>query len=275
MSDVVGLDEVKRQVRLKVIYPLERPELFRAYRGTSGGGILLYGPPGTGKTMIARAIASEVEAPFYAVKPSDILGMYVGVSERNIARLFQILREAGRAVVFFDELDALLPSREGGGDSSGVMGRVVPQFLQELQGVATKSDAPGPDGKPRFLLALGATNVPWAIDPAVLRPGRFDELIYIPLPDLPARRLMLERNTRERPLDQVDFDELARQTDGFSGADIAELCENTAERVLERAIDAGQVLPIRQQDFLDTLAVARPSVRPEHLKRFEHFASGR
>jgi len=272
MASVVGLDEVKRQVRLKVIYPLEKPELFRQYRGSAGGGILLYGPPGTGKTMIAKAIAGEVKAPFFNVKPSDIMAPLVGVAERNVARLFGTLREAGRAVVFFDELDALLPARGEGGGDSGVMGRLVPQFLQELQGVTTK----GGDVTDKFLLVLGATNVPWAIDPAVMRPGRFDELIYIPLPDLPARRLLFEMYTRDRPLgERIDFDILASRSEGLSGADIRDVCDTTSERVLERAIDAGgDVLPIEQADLEDALRKARRSVRDEHLRRFDEWAEG-
>jgi SpoVK/Ycf46/Vps4 family AAA+-type ATPase len=285
MSDVVGLDEVKRQVRLKAIYPLEHPELIKQYRGASGGGILLYGPPGTGKTMIARAIAAEVDAPFYNVKPSDILAPLVGVAERNVERLFATLKSTPRAVVFFDELDALLPSRDSGSDSN-VMGRLVPQFLQEMQGVSDSNEAAGKanaeageDGEakepePSFRLLLGATNTPWSIDPAVLRPGRFDELIYIPLPDLPARRLLFEKYGGDRPLeDGIDFQKLAEMSDGFSAADIRDLCDDTAERVLERAIEAGEVLPLSQADFEATISEGRKSVTQSMLDRYRDFAA--
>lgn len=272
IADVVGLEEVKRQVRLKVIYPLQHPELVSQYRSASGGGILLYGPPGTGKTMIAKAIAGEVDAPFYNVKPSDILAPLVGVAEKNIAKLFETLRAQKRAVLFLDELDALLPERGQGGDSN-VMGRIVPQFLQEMQGVAKKSD---PSGEPTFLLILGATNCPWAIDPAVLRPGRFDELIYVDLPDLPARRKLFEVNLRDRPLTRdVDLDALAAASEGFSGADIADICVGAAELALEEAIERGEVLPIGHDRLLKSLGSSRPSVRQEHLKKFEEFAEAR
>jgi SpoVK/Ycf46/Vps4 family AAA+-type ATPase len=283
MDGVVGLEEVKRQVKLKVIYPLQHPEIVSRYRSSSGGGILLYGPPGTGKTMIAKAIAGEVEAPFFNVKPSDILAPLVGVAERNIAKLFETLRERRRAVLFLDELDALLPER-GAGSDSNIMARIVPQFLQEMQGASASlekeakgaDDAKNGDAGPTFLLILGATNAPWAIDPAVLRPGRFDELIYVDLPDLPARRKLFEINLKDKPVvPGVDLDALAEASAGFSGADIADMCSNASELALEAAIAKGEVVPIGHEDVLRVVQTARPSVRPEHLKKFAEFAEAK
>ena len=186
-DDVAGLEDVKEQIRLKLIYPFTHPEEAKRFGVRSGGGILLYGPPGTGKTLIAKAVAGELDAAFFTVKPSEIMSKWVGEAEQNVAALFDAARGYERAVIFIDEVESLLPSRGG---NSTVMNRVVPQFLAELDGMA---------GKHPGLLLIGATNVPWMIDDAAMRPGRFDEKIYVPLPDLPARQRILELNLRGPP----------------------------------------------------------------------------
>jgi len=269
LEDVVGLDEVKRQIRLRVLYPLQHRELVAKYRTGSGGGILLYGPPGTGKTLIAKAIAGEVQAPFFAVKPSDIVAPLFGIAERNIARLFDTLRSHARAVLFLDEVDALLPTR-GVASDPGAMARLVPQFLQEWQGVGS-----GNDDKERLLLVLGATNCPWALDPAVLRPGRFDERLFIPLPDHPARIELFNVNLAERPLgDDVNLEHLSTKSEGFSGADIKDVCDAAAEFVLEAAIERGETTPITQTHLTTALSKAKPSVRADLIAKFQEFDRG-
>ncbi|MFV2068502.1 MAG: AAA family ATPase, partial [Pirellulales bacterium] len=156
-DDVAGLEEAKEQIRLRLIYPLEHPEKARRYRIKRGGGLLLYGPPGTGKTLLARAVAGEIEADFFTAKPSELMSKWVGDAERNVARLFDEARQSPRAVIFIDEVEAMVPARRS--SASTVMQRVVPQVLAELQGVRTEEGT---------LLFMGATNEPWAIDPAAL-----------------------------------------------------------------------------------------------------------
>src|SRR5688572_15145484 len=167
-DDIAGLEDVKEQIRLKMILPFTHPEKAKKYRVKTGGGILLYGPPGTGKTMIAKAVAGELDAAFFAIAPSEILNKWVGESEKNIRKLFDAARRVSRAVIFIDEVEALTPPRRDG-ESGGVMQRVVPQILNELDGFDRKAD--------HHLLVMGATNEPWNIDSPMLRPGRLDEKI--------------------------------------------------------------------------------------------------
>ena len=175
-DDIAGLEEVKQQIRLKLLYPFQHPELAEQYGIHPGGGILLYGPPGTGKTMIARAVAGEIDAVFFAIKPSEIMSQWVGVAEQNLAKLFATADSYPVSVIFIDELESLAPKRRN--SNSTVMQRVVPQLLAELDGFEKRHNA---------LLMIGATNEPWAIDSAILRPGRLDRLVYVAPPDAAAR----------------------------------------------------------------------------------------
>ncbi len=259
-SDVAGLDEVKEEIRLKMLYPLEQPELAKRFGIRAGGGVLLYGPPGTGKTMLARATAGEIDAAFFRVSPADILSKWVGEAEQNIKKLFDEARKASRAIIFIDEIEALVPARRD--DGSSVMQRVVPQILQEMEGIDKKAD--------NCLLFMGATNVPWQLDPAVLRPGRFDERIYIPLPDLPARQKLLEIYLKHRPLaDDVNLDGLAVQLEGFSGADIKYLCDRAAVIPFLKSISAGQEQAIDQQVIEQALRETPKSVTQDVIDRFK------
>jgi len=265
-DDIAGLEEVKEQIRLKMIYPFTHPEKARKYRVKTGGGILLYGPPGTGKTLIAKAIAGELDATFFAIAPSEILNKWVGESEKNIRKLFDAARKCDRAVLFLDEVEALTPPRRDS-ESGGVMQRVVPQILNELDGFDKKEG--------HTLLFLGATNEPWNIDPAMMRPGRLDEKIYIGLPDKPARHKILEMNLKEIPLaEDVDLGKLADRLDGYSGADIAYLARKVTEKVFEEAVEKGHEPPVRQKDFDEVLAKYRPSVSRVDLDRFRKFVAG-
>ena len=189
-DDVAGLEDVKQDIRLKMIYPFEHADLAEKFGIRPGGGVLLYGPPGTGKTMLAKATAGEIDAAFFRISPADMLSKWVGEAEQNIKKLFDAAAAETRSIIFIDEIEALVPARRDEGSS--VMQRVVPQILQGMEGFDKKVGQP--------ILFMGATNVPWQLDPAVLRPGRFDEKVYIPLPDLAARRKMLEMYLAHRPV---------------------------------------------------------------------------
>ncbi|HWP39332.1 MAG TPA: AAA family ATPase [Tepidisphaeraceae bacterium] len=261
-DDVAGLEDVKEDIRLKMLYPFEHPELAERFGIKPGGGVLLYGPPGTGKTMLARATAGEIEATFFRISPADILSKWVGEAEQNIQKLFDAAANEPRAIIFIDEIEALVPARRDEGSS--VMQRLVPQILQGMEGFDKQS------GKP--ILFIGATNVPWQLDPAVLRPGRFDEKVYIPLPDLAARRKMLEMYLGNRPLDDaVDLDALAQRLEGYSGADIRYICDRAATIPFLQSIATGQEGPITEQILQQVLAQTPPSVTPQMLERFRQW----
>ena len=258
-DDIAGLDQVKEQIRLKLLYPFTHPEIARQYNIHAGGGILLYGPPGTGKTLIARAVAGEIQAAFFAIKPSEIMSQWVGVAEQNIAKLFAEAEGYPLSVVFIDEVESLSPKRRSSG--STVMQRVVPQLLAELDGFEQRRNP---------LLLIGATNEPWAIDGAILRPGRLDRLIYVPPPDEAARQCILELNLEEVPLSEdVSLEEVAASTAGFSGADMAALAQRARERVFTEAVHQGVVRPIGVADFEAELADMRPSIPQKDLRMFE------
>jgi transitional endoplasmic reticulum ATPase len=262
-SDVAGLDEVKEQIRLKLIYPFTHPDQAEKFGVRRGGGILLYGPPGTGKTLIARAVAGEVDASFFTVKPSEIMSKWVGEAEQNVARLFALARAEPRSVIFVDEVEALVPRRRG--SNSTVMQRVVPQFLAEMEGFDRHED----EGA---LLFIGATNEPWSLDPAVMRPGRFDEKIYVPLPDLAARRRILELNLASRPLaPEVGLDVLAERLAGYSGADIVNICRKACAIPFVEAVEEGVERDVEMADLQAVMEGVRPSVSFRDLKRFEQF----
>src|SRR5690606_31800858 len=181
-DDVAGLDEVKEEIRLRMIYPFTHAELAQRFGIRGGGGVLLYGPPGTGKTMLARATAGELDATFFRISPADVLSKWVGEAEQNIKKLFDAAAAEPRSVIFIDEVEALGPGMRD--ERSSVMRRGGPQILQVMERFDNSTA--------QSVLFMGATNVPWQLDPAVLRPGRFDEKVYIPLPDQPARRRMLD-----------------------------------------------------------------------------------
>jgi transitional endoplasmic reticulum ATPase len=262
-SDVAGLEDVKEDIRLKMIYPFEHPELAEKFGIRPGGGVLLYGPPGTGKTMLAKATAGEIDATFFRISPADVLSKWVGEAEQNIKKLFDAAAAEPRSIIFIDEIEALVPARRDEGSS--VMQRVVPQILQGVEGFDKKTS--------RSMLLMGATNVPWQLDPAILRPGRFDEKVYIPLPDLPARRKMLEMYLAHRPVDKaLDLDELARQLEGFSGADVKYICDRAAVVPFLQSVATGQEGQITPAILSDVVKDATPSVTQDMLRRFDQWA---
>lgn len=260
-SDIAGLEDVKEQIRVKMIYPFVHTDKAEKYGIRKGGGILLYGPPGTGKTMLGKAVACELDAPFFLIKPSDILSKWVGESEKNIARLFDETRKYDKAIIFIDEVEAIVPRRREMQHS--VMQRVVPQILAEMDGFEQRKNS---------LLFLGATNEPWEIDYAMMRPGRLDEKIYVGLPDEPARRAILTINLKNAPLaPDVDLGALARLLDGYSGADIAYLCRKVRETVFLESVEKNTDRPISMSDFQTVLRKMGPSVEPKDLIAFEKF----
>jgi transitional endoplasmic reticulum ATPase len=261
-NDVAGLDDVKEDIRLKMIYPFEHPQLARKFGIAPGGGVLLYGPPGTGKTMLAKATAGEIEATFFKISPADVLSKWVGEAEQNIKKLFDAAAGEKRAIIFIDEIEALIPARRDEGSS--VMQRVVPQILQGMEGFDEREVSP--------ILFMGATNVPWQLDPAVLRPGRFDEKVYIPLPDYPARRKMLDIYLGKRPVaEDVDLDTIAKRLEGYSGADIKYLCDRAAVIPFLRSV-AGQESDITSAILHEVLGDTPRSVTAEMVRRFEEWA---
>mgnify|MGYP000548422233 FL=1 len=263
-DNVAGLDDVKESIRLKMVYPFQHPELAEKFGIKAGGGVLLYGPPGTGKTMLARATAGEIDATFFRISPADVLSKWVGEAEQNIKKLFDAAAAEPRSIIFIDEIEALVPVRRDEGSS--VMQRVVPQLLQGMEGFDKK------DG--RAVMFMGATNVPWQLDPAVLRPGRFDEKVYIPLPDLPARRKMLQMYLEYRPLaDDVDLDALAVRLEGYSGADIHYICNQAAVVPFLQSVASGQEGDITQAILEQVIAETPRSVTGPMLKRFDEWAA--
>ena len=249
-SDVGGMDGLKEEIRMKIILPLRQPELFKAYGKKAGGGILLYGPPGCGKTYLARATAGEVKSGFLAVGISDVLDMWIGQSEKNLHALFEQARSHRPCVLFFDEVDALGANRTDMLKSGGR--HIINQFLSELDGVQSSNEG---------VLILAATNAPWHLDSAFRRPGRFDRILFVPPPDTTARAAILRLHLRGRPSQDLDFEAVAKKTEGFSGADLKAMVDQAVESCLREAMKAGKLRPIGTRDLLEAAKRHRPTVR--------------
>ena len=228
-DDIAGLEDVKQAVMYKVIYPRKYPELYGMFKKRTGGGILLYGLPGTGKTLIAEAIAHETNATFFPVKCSDLGSKWFGETEQNIRDIFAAAREAGNAVIFFDEIEAYASNRR----ENSAMERCVPEFLTQMQGIGASSE------QDRILI-IGATNKPWRLDGAFLRPGRFDEKIYVPLPCDSARKQIMELRLQDVPTSGVDLQTVVSRTVGYNGADMDYLCEKAKEFAIKRIITGAE-----------------------------------
>ena len=262
-DDIAGLDDVKEDIRLRMIYPFRHPELAKRYGVTVGGGVLLYGPPGTGKTMMAKAIAHELGATFFVISPAQILSKWVGEAEQNVRKLFEAAKAEETSVIFIDEVEALIPRRKS--DSSSVMQRVVPQILQELEGFDRRAE--------RALLFVGATNKPWLLDEAMLRPGRLDTRVYVGLPDAPARYKLLEIHLGDRPLaDDVDVGRLCDMLEGYSGADIRNVAQRAATIPFMESIGGKEARPISMKDLVSVIEATTRSVNEVDLARYEKFA---
>ena len=260
-EDVGGLDKAQERLKEGVELPLKNPDAFRRLGIRPAKGFLLYGPPGTGKTLLAKAVAREAEANFIATKSSDLLSKWYGESEQQIARLFQRARQVAPTVIFIDELDSLVPARGGGLGEPQVTERVVNTILAEMDGLEELQS----------VVVIGATNRPNLVDPALLRPGRFDELIYVGVPSQDGRRRILEIQTQKMPLaGDVDLDAIAARTDRFTGADLEDVVRRAGLIALRRSVNAREVY---QGDFEEALGEARASVTPEMEKDYEEIAA--
>jgi ATP-dependent 26S proteasome regulatory subunit len=249
-KDVGGMDALKDEIRMKIIHPLTHPELYKAYGKAIGGGLLMYGPPGCGKTHLARATAGEVKASFIAVGINEVLDMWIGRSERNLHAVFEQARSHTPCVLFFDEVDALAASRADMRQSYSRV--VINQFLAELDGVQTSNEG---------VLILAATNAPWHLDSAFRRPGRFDRILFVPPPDTPARAAILRILSTGKPMQDLDFDYLAKKTEGFSGADLKAVVDVAVEAKLREAMKAGQLKPLTTKDLTNSAGSVRPSTK--------------
>lgn len=261
-DDIAGLKEAKEAFKEKVVMPFLHPELFEKFGKKAGGGILLYGLPGTGKTMFAEAAANEIDALFIPIKCSDIKSKWYGESEKKIKSIFDKARKADKAIIFFDEFEAIGAKRT---DSENGNNDLVPEILAEMQGVGSSSNK-------SVIIVIAATNKPWAIDSAFMRPGRFDEKIYIPLPDFEARKKLFEIQLSKLPIsNDLDFDYLAKITDGFNGADIKEVCEKLKMSAINGSLEKGDHQTIGMNDVKKIEGFIKSSVSFEDIERLKEF----
>lgn len=252
LADVAGMADVKQQLELSLLGPLRNPELMKAYKVSARGGLLLYGPPGCGKTHIAKAVSGELGASFYQVGIADVLHRWLGDSERSIRSVFDNARRNAPCVLFFDEVDALGHRRSALSGSSGLR-TVVNSLLEELDSATSVNDG---------VYVLGATNAPWDVDPALRRPGRFDRMIFVGLPDAEARAGIVRFHLTDRPVAGIDPGAIAGRTEGFSGADLAHVCVSATQLAMADSMRTGEVRPVLMDDVHAAVAQIRPSAGP-------------
>jgi len=257
-TDVGGLESVKKELKEAIEWPIQNPEMFKRMGIKPPRGIFLFGPPGTGKTLLAKAVATETESNFISIRGPEILSKWVGESEKGVRETFRKARQAAPCIIFFDEVDSIAP-RRGAHSGSNVTETVVNQILTELDGLQELKD----------VVVIAATNRPDIVDPAMLRPGRFDKLIQIPIPDKKTRLEILEVHTKHSPLTKdIDLEEVSKQLDGFSGADIQALVKESAMNALRQSKDSKE---ITKKHFEDALAVIKPSLSADIIKSYSNF----
>ncbi|MBS3123755.1 ATP-binding protein [Candidatus Woesearchaeota archaeon] len=256
-DNIGGLEDLKAEIRLKIIEPFKHPDLFRYYGKQAGGGILIYGPPGCGKSLIAKATANEAGANFLHIKSSDIKSKFVGETEKNITELFEKAREQQPTIIFFDEFEALGSDRT---DAPAHDKSAVAQLLTEMDSV---------DSKDQQILLLAATNEPWSVDPALRREGRFGKTLFIPPPDLSSRKEILQIHLDHRPTEELDYENLAKLTDGFSGADLKAVCEMATDIPLKESLETGKKRLITMIDLEVAVKNTRSVLRTWFAKALE------
>ena len=260
LTDIAGLDDAKLALEERVILPLKHKDVYEKYNKQTGGGILLYGLPGTGKTMFAQAVATELDAKFFSVKCSDIESKWIGEGEKRIKDLFTKAKRCERAVIFFDEFDSLGKRRNEDNDNGS---NVLQEILTQMQGVEVSSNT---------LLVIAATNCPWALDGALLRPGRFNEKIHIPLPDKDARLFILNRGLKQcPPTNDIDLDDVAEWLDGCNGADVAEFCEKVKMILIRKEISKEVSPALTASDIENVLAKTKTSVLQRDVEKMNDF----
>lgn len=267
-ADVAGLEDVKEQITFKVLSPMQKPELAEKYHIRAGGKILLYGPPGTGKTFIARAIAGEVDAEFFAVNCQDLISKYMGDSSKQLDSLFAEAEKHEKAIIFFDEFDSVASKR---GDSTGgvdaEMARFVATFLTKVDGFKPTAN--------KMLLLIAATNRPWALDSAMLRGGRFDTQIYVGVPDQAAREFLVNRALGGIAKEaDVDLSKLAWALEGYGGGDVTAICEKIKLEPYKREVLTGEAQRITREDCNKVLSSSRNVITPEELEKFKTYREG-
>jgi transitional endoplasmic reticulum ATPase len=259
-KEVGGLEELKNELIESVEWPLKKPEVFKKMGIKPPRGILLFGPPGCGKTLLARAVATEGEANFISIKGPEIFSKWVGESEKAIREVFRKARTAAPAIIFFDELDSIVPRRGLGYSDSGASERVISQLLTELDGIESLQN----------VVVIAATNRPDILDPAVLRPGRFDRLIYVPAPDPKALKEIFKIHARDMPLSKdVDLDQVAHMAAGYSGADVEAVCREAAMNALREDVNADEVT---LRDFKEAMEKVKPSITPDMDTWYQNFS---
>lgn len=267
-ADVAGLEDVKEQITFKVLSPMQKPELAEKYHIRAGGKILLYGPPGTGKTFIARAIAGEVDAEFFAVNCQDLISKYMGDSSKQLDSLFAEAEKHEKAIIFFDEFDSVASKRgDGTGGVDAEMARFVATFLTKVDGFQPTAN--------KMLLLIAATNRPWALDSAMLRGGRFDTQIYVGVPDQAAREFLVNRALGGIAKEEdVDLSKLAWALEGYGGGDVTAICEKIKLEPYKREVLTGEAQRITREDCNKVLSSSRNVITPEELEKFKAYREG-